>query len=44
MIILYGIEIRTLHNFIQQTEKQPVKIKWLSRCKGVHDGYFNNIG
>jgi len=33
-----------LHNFIQQAEKQPVKIKWVSWCKGVHDGYFNNIG
>jgi hypothetical protein len=40
MIMLYGIEIRALHNFIQQAKKQPVKIKWLFCGKGIHDGYF----
>ena len=43
MIVFNGVEVRALHDFIQQTKKQPVDVKRLFRYKEVHDGYVVNV-
>ena len=43
MIVFNGVKVRALHDFIEQTKKYPVEVKWLFRYKEVHDGYVVNV-